>query len=159
MASVDSRLLHVWYIIGSVDSTCRPHGITPMIAPDLGRQKETICEFENRNLKNKRKLNQYSLLLYNKCCHVFVYYLVVGSFAQSHLFFIKFQIHWYFGSEEKIFFTIYRRGGHLGHVTQIPRTTFCSLYPWRLHVQFDFDWPSEMFEDGEQVDDKGPMCL
>ena len=67
---------------------------------DLGRQKETICEFENRNLKNKIKLNQYSLLLYNKCCHVFVYYLAVGSFAQSLLFFIKFQSHRSFGSEE-----------------------------------------------------------
>ena len=26
-------------------------------------------------------------------------------------------------------FTIYGRGGHLGHVTQMPRTSFCSHYP------------------------------
>ena len=26
------------------------------------------------------------------------------------------------------FFTIYGRGGHLGHVIQMPRTNFCSPY-------------------------------
>ena len=31
-------------------------------------------------------------------------------------------------------------GGHLGHVTQMPRTNFCSRYPKRLHIKFD--WPS-----------------
>ena len=33
-------------------------------------------------------------------------------------------------------------GGHLGHVTQMPRTNFRSPYPRRLHVKFGFDWPS-----------------
>ena len=44
-------------------------------------------------------------------------------------------------------FTIYRRGGHLGHVTKMPQTNFCSPYPWRLHTKFGFDWPSGLGED------------
>ena len=36
-------------------------------------------------------------------------------------------------------FTIYGRGGHLGHVTQMPRTNFRSPYPRRLHIKFGFD--------------------
>ena len=39
-------------------------------------------------------------------------------------------------------FTIYARGGHLGHVTQISQTNFRSPYPWRFHIKFHFDWPS-----------------
>ena len=39
-------------------------------------------------------------------------------------------------------FTIYWHGGHLGHVTQMPQTNFRSPYPRRLHIKFDFDWPS-----------------
>ena len=35
-------------------------------------------------------------------------------------------------------FTIYGRGGHLGHVTQMPRTTR-SPYLRRLHIKFGFD--------------------
>ena len=35
--------------------------------------------------------------------------------------------------------TIYGRGGHLGHVTKIPRTNFRSPYPRRLHIEFGFD--------------------
>ena len=41
---------------------------------------------------------------------------------------------------EGFFFTIYERGGHLGHVTQMPRTNFRNLYPWRLQTKFGFDW-------------------
>ena len=36
------------------------------------------------------------------------------------------------GSGEEDFltdFTMYGRGGHIGHVTQMPRTEFRSLYP------------------------------
>ena len=36
-------------------------------------------------------------------------------------------------------FTIYGRGGHLDHVTQMPRTNFRSPYPRRLHIKFGFD--------------------
>ena len=39
-------------------------------------------------------------------------------------------------------FTIYRRGGHLGHVTQMPRKKYRSPYPRRLHIKFVFDRPS-----------------
>ena len=45
---------------------------------------------------------------------------------------------------EKIFegfFTIYWYGGNFGHVTNILRTKFRSLYPRRLHIKFGFDWP------------------
>ena len=41
-----------------------------------------------------------------------------------------------------IVFTVYRRGGHLGHVTQMPRTKFRSPYPRRLYIKFGFDGPS-----------------
>ena len=34
-------------------------------------------------------------------------------------------------------FTIHGCGGHLGHVTQMPRT-----YPRWLHIKFGFDWAS-----------------
>ena len=48
--------------------------------------------------------------------------------------------------EKKIFegvFTIYMywHGGNLGHVTNMPRTNFRSLYPRRLHIKFGFDQP------------------
>ena len=49
------------------------------------------------------------------------------------------------GSGEEDFlrvFTIYGRGSHLGHVTQMPRTKFCSPYPKRLCIKFGFDRPS-----------------
>ena len=46
------------------------------------------------------------------------------------------------GSGEEDFirvFTIYGRGGHLGHVTHMPRTKFRSPYPRRLHIKFGFE--------------------
>ena len=48
------------------------------------------------------------------------------------------------GSGEEDFcrvFTIYGRGGHLGHVTQMPRI-IRSPYQRRLHIKFGFDRPS-----------------
>ena len=55
------------------------------------------------------------------------------------------QGHWPFGSGEEDFwrvFTIYGSGGHLGHVTQIPRINFRSPIPLRLPMKFCFDRPS-----------------
>ena len=49
------------------------------------------------------------------------------------------------GSGEEDFlrvFTIYGRGGHLGHVTKMPRTKLHSPDPRRLHIKFGFDRPS-----------------
>ena len=49
------------------------------------------------------------------------------------------------GSGEEDFlrvFTIYGRGSHLGHVTQMPRTKYRYPYPRRLYIKFDFDRPS-----------------
>ena len=46
------------------------------------------------------------------------------------------------GSGEEDFwrvFTIYGRGDHLGHVTQMGRTNFHSPYLRRLHIKFGFD--------------------
>ena len=51
------------------------------------------------------------------------------------------------GEEDFKCFTIYWRGGHLGHVTQMQRTTFRSLYPRRLRIKFGFDWPSGFGEE------------
>ena len=45
------------------------------------------------------------------------------------------------------FFTIYGSGGHLGHVTQMPRTKYCPPYPRRLHMKFGFDWQIGFGED------------
>ena len=46
-----------------------------------------------------------------------------------------------------VVFTIYGRGGHLGHVTQISRSNFCPHYPGMLHIKFHFDWPSGFREE------------
>ena len=54
------------------------------------------------------------------------------------------------GSEEEDFcrvFTIYVRGGHLGRVTQMPRTKYRSPYPRSLHIKFAFDWQSGFGEE------------
>ena len=54
------------------------------------------------------------------------------------------------GSGEEDFwrvFTIYGHGGHLGHVTKMPRTNFRSPYTRRLHIKFGFDWPSGFREE------------
>ena len=48
------------------------------------------------------------------------------------------------GSGEEDFrrvFTIYERGGHLGHVTWTIYINFRSPFPRRLHIKFGFDWP------------------
>ena len=46
-----------------------------------------------------------------------------------------------------VVFTIYGRGGHLGHVTWISRSNFCLPYPWMLHIKFHFDWPRSFREE------------
>ena len=43
--------------------------------------------------------------------------------------------------------TIYGHGGHLGHVTPMPRTNFRFLYPRRLHIKFGFDRSSGFKEE------------
>ena len=69
------------------------------------------------------------------------------------------QGHWPFSSGEEDFwrvFTIYGRGGHLGHVTQTLQTNFCSPDPLRLHVTFGFDWLIGFGEeDSERTADDG----
>ena len=52
-------------------------------------------------------------------------------------------------------FTIYGRGGHLGHVTQMMRTNYGSPYPRRLHIKFGFDRASG-FGGEEQTDGRTP---
>ena len=51
------------------------------------------------------------------------------------------------GEDFLVVFTIYGRGGHLGHVTWIPRSNFCSPYPWLLHIKFHFDLPCGFREE------------
>ena len=43
------------------------------------------------------------------------------------------------GEDFRRVLTIYGCGGHLGHVTQMPRTKFRSPYPRRLHIKFCLD--------------------
>ena len=54
-------------------------------------------------------------------------------------------------------FTIYGRGGHLGHVTWISRLNLKCHYPRRLHIKFQLDRPSgfrdEIFEIVDDDDD------
>ena len=54
------------------------------------------------------------------------------------------------GSGEEDFlvvFTIYGRGGHLGHVTWISQSNFGLPYPWMFHIKFNFGWPSSFREE------------
>ena len=46
------------------------------------------------------------------------------------------------GEDLLMVFTIYGRGGHLGHVTWTIYINFGSPFPRRLHIKFGFDWPS-----------------
>ena len=62
----------------------------------------------------------------------------------------KFQDHRTSGSGEGDFlkvFTIYRNGGHLGHVTCTIYINFLSYCPRRLHMKFVIDWPSGFREE------------
>ena len=63
---------------------------------------------------------------------------------ESPMLHTKFQDHRTSGSGKERFlkvFTIYRHGGHLGHVTRTIYTNFGSPFPRRLHIKFGFDWP------------------
>ena len=56
------------------------------------------------------------------------------------------------GSGEEDFlrvFTIYGRGGHLGHVTRTICTNFHSPILRSLHMKYEFNWPSSF--RGEDV--------
>ena len=56
----------------------------------------------------------------------------------------KFQYHRTSGFFRKRYlkgFTIYGRGGHLGHVTCTIYINFGTPFPRRLHIKFGFDWP------------------
>ena len=68
---------------------------------------------------------------------------------ESPMLHTKPEDHWPFGSREDFLrvFTIYERGGHLGHVTHTPRTIFRSPIPLRLHMKFGFDKPSGFGEE------------
>ena len=68
----------------------------------------------------------------------------------------KFRENWHADSGEEDFwrvFTIYGRGGHLGHVNQMPRTKYRSPYPSRLHIKFGLIGPAiseKIFEHCER---------
>ena len=50
------------------------------------------------------------------------------------------------GSEDfRRVFTIYRHGGHLGHVTSIMLTNFHFLLSESFHTKFTSEWPSIFF--------------
>ena len=62
----------------------------------------------------------------------------------------KFQDHRTLGSGEKDFLTIYRHGGHLGHVIKIIFISLCPPPPQfqrRLNIKFGFDWPPSGFRE------------
>ena len=50
-----------------------------------------------------------------------------------------------FGSGEEdflVYIYIYGNSGHYGHVTRTISANFCSPTSKKLHMKFDFDWPS-----------------
>ena len=54
------------------------------------------------------------------------------------------------GSGEEDFlrvFTIYGRGGHLGHVTRIMLRNFHFLVPESFHTKLSSEWPSSFLEN------------
>ena len=59
---------------------------------------------------------------------------------ESQMLHTKFQGNRSTGSREDFWrvFTIYGRGGHLDHVTQMPRTNIRPPYPRTLHIKFGF---------------------
>ena len=46
------------------------------------------------------------------------------------------------GEDYRRVFTIYGRGGHLGHVTRIKLTNFHFLVPESFHTKFSSEWSS-----------------
>ena len=46
------------------------------------------------------------------------------------------------GEDFRRVFTIYGRGGHLGHVIRIMLTNFRFLVPESFHTKFSSEWPS-----------------
>ena len=59
----------------------------------------------------------------------------------------KYQGHRPSGSGEKdfkMFFTIYGRGGHHGHVTKIFCVNFGNLIIRSLHMKFEFSWANSL---------------
>ena len=58
----------------------------------------------------------------------------------------------------KGYYHIYRRGGHLGHVTRIMFTNFHFLVPESFHTKFVSEWPSSfkdnLFQNGPVVSEK-----
>ena len=64
---------------------------------------------------------------------------------------IKFRENRPAGSGEEDFgrvFTIYGRGGHLGHVIWTIYINFGSPFPRKPHIKFGFDWPSGFRGEG-----------
>ena len=64
----------------------------------------------------------------------------------------KFQNHRPSGSGEEDFlnvFAISSHGGHLGHVTWIIYTNFCSPFLRMFNMKFGFDWPSGFREEDD----------
>ena len=57
----------------------------------------------------------------------------------------KFQDHRIYGSGEEDFFKVFTKfgnGSHLGHVTWTIYINFRSPFSRRIHIKFNFDWPS-----------------
>ena len=59
-------------------------------------------------------------------------------FGSGEEFFIFFYFYYYFF----LYIYIYGHGGHYGHVTRTISANFCSPTSKKLHMKFDFDWPS-----------------
>ena len=90
------------------------------------------------------------LVMWPASCHQIFTIWTNYDRLQSPMLHTKFRENRPAGSGEEDFwrvFTLYGRGGHLGHVTQMPRTKYRSPYPRRLHIKFGFDWQSGFGEE------------
>ena len=52
-----------------------------------------------------------------------------------------------FSPAETLVFTIYGRGGHLGHVTKVFCINFGELTIRSLHIKFEFNWTDGLREN------------
>ena len=79
-----------------------------------------------------------------KCKVTFGFKYIIFVELESQMLLAKFQDPNTSGSGEEDLkvFTIYRRGGHLGHVTWTIYTNFDSPFPRTLHITFGSEWPS-----------------
>ena len=73
--------------------------------------------------------------------------IILNNLGSTCLHYATYQVskstaYWFWRRRFCKVFTVYRCGGHVGHVTKNIWTIFHSPDPWRLHMKFDYNRPS-----------------